>query len=375
MSLSRLYLNTHRSFSSTTRLAIVPQLSKATRTPTTHSKTTSKGSDLTRSPFAADFTGAKPAQLRKTPAQAAAAAAERAKAAIKKQQDNMEKLAGRQGKLADNSLFAEDELPPSEISEGAPTDAKAEQPKDSHSLAQRSFSNMARALDPRPNARLRWQRKMVIRQVRRGGRLTKEMKIARTERSHLAKSHFFKTSMKKLAPLARQIAGKSLDEAILQMRFSSKKVARDVRQHLIQARNEAIVLRGMGLRPQTSNIEEGTATTQIAADPAIEPPTASEYATKAKRPGVGSHETDMYIAQAWVNRGPYGKEMEPRARGRVNILRPPHTGISILLKEEKTRTREKMEKEAKEIRKRLGKNMWTQLPDRPVTRQSQYVLW
>ena len=31
------------------------------------------------------------------------------------------------------------------------------------------------------------------------------------------------------------------------MRFSVKKAARDVREHLITARNEAIVVRGMGL--------------------------------------------------------------------------------------------------------------------------------
>jgi hypothetical protein len=48
----------------------------------------------------------------------------------------------------------------------------------------------------------------------------------------------------------------------------------------------------------------------------------------------------------------------------------------VLLKEEKTRTREKMEKEAKAIRRRMGQNMWTQLPDRKIQGpQSQYVLW
>jgi len=57
-------------------------------------------------------------------------------------------------------------------------------------------------------------------------------------------------------------------------------------------------------------------------------------------------------------------------------MRPPHTGLSVLLKEEKTRTREKMEKEAKAIRRRMGKNMWTQLPDRKIQGpQGQYVLW
>ncbi len=105
----------------------------------------------------------------------------------------------------------------------------------------RNPTNMKQALNPRPGPRLRWQRKMVIRKIKYRGRLTKgEVTIARTERSHMSQSHFFKTSMKKLgAPLAGQFAGKPIDEAILQMRFSHKKVAQDVRQHLIQARNEA----------------------------------------------------------------------------------------------------------------------------------------
>ncbi|KAI4128070.1 MAG: hypothetical protein LQ347_004328, partial [Umbilicaria vellea] len=98
---------------------------------------------------------------------------------------------------------------------------------------------MAAALDPNPRARRRWERKMTIRSIRSRGRLTKTVQILRTERSHLAKSHFLKTSVKKLGPLARQIAGKPIDDAIIQMRFSPKKAAREVKKHLEYARNEA----------------------------------------------------------------------------------------------------------------------------------------
>ena len=112
----------------------------------------------------------------------------------------------------------------------------------------RSPSNMAMALNPRPHSRLRWQRKMVIREIKRRGRTNKTVLLARTEREHTSRSHFFKTSMKKLAPLARQIAGKPIDEAILQMRFSNKKVAQDVRQHLIQARKRSHRRQGHGPR-------------------------------------------------------------------------------------------------------------------------------
>jgi len=96
---------------------------------------------------------------------------------------------------------------------------------------------------------------------------------------------------------------------------------------------------------------------------------------KTYKKGEAPDPTDIYIAQAWTNKGPYEREPEFRARGQVNILRPPHTGITVFLKEEKTRTREKEEKEARRLKRRMGKSMWVQLPDRPVTAQRQHVLW
>ena len=295
----------------------------------------------------------------------AEAAARKARQDLKLQEEKA-RANLKMGGLAPNSVFAEDEA---EVARQEETGRRQQD-----ELANRNFSHMARVLNPRPNARARWQRQMVIRHIRRGGRLTKEMKIARTERKHLAKSHFFKTSMKKLAPLTRQIAGKSVDEAILQMRFSKKKVAQEVREHLIQARNEAIVIKGMGVKPD-SNLEEVMPSGPVILDPSITPPGPDQNSMKARRRGLGPHETDIYVAEAWTNPGPYGREPEYRARGRVNMLRPPHTGMSVVLKEEKTRTREKVEKEVKAIKKRLGKSSWTQLPDRKVTNQSQYVLW
>lgn len=320
-----------------------------------------------------------PAAQRRTSEEKAKAAAERARAILKAQQDRAQESMGKQGGLADNSLFSEEEAleAQKDVSAAKSTALQREKAKDPDLLENRSFENMSYVLNPRPNARSRWQRRMVIREIVRRGRLTKEVLIARNERSHLSKSHFFKTSVKKLAPLARQIAGKSIDEAILQMRFSVKKAAQDVRQHLIQARNEAIVIKGMGLG---SRATEGSTVGAAHAGPllhdsSIAPALPHENPTKSLKPGVERDETDIYIAQAWVNRGRYGVDLDYRARGQVNIMRPPHTGISVLLKEEKTRTREHADKETKAIKKRMGKNMWTQLPDRPVPRQSQYVLW
>ena len=306
----------------------------------------------------------KPDHLKLSPRERADLAAKRAREKIQSaeqtQASNM-----RMGSLSSTSVFGDDFLQP-----GGEEKTIAKQAETSN-LAERNYANMSRVLNPRPNARARWQRKMVIRNTRRSGRLTKEMIISRTERQALSRSHFFKTSMKKLAPLARQIAGKGIDEAILQMRFSKKKAAQDVLGHLIQAKNEAIAVKGMGINSISATPAPDS---PIVTDPSIQPALPMQRTNKAPLDGVKG-DTDIYVSQAWINRGPYGKELEPRARGRANILRPPHTGLSVLLKEEKTRTREKAEKDEKAIRKRMGKNMWTQLPDRPIVNQSQYVLW
>jgi ribosomal protein L22 len=306
----------------------------------------------------------KPDHLKLTAAQRAALAAKRARENLKKQEEKASRGL-KTGSLASNSIFGDEMLEP-----GGQTKSDEANTTLQEGLANRNFANMERVLNPRPNAKARWQRRMLIRHVRRGGRLTKEMVIARTERNHLSKSHFFKTSMKKLAPLTRQIAGKSVDQAILQMRFSKKKAAQDVLGHLIQARNEAIAIKGMGL----DSSQPPPAPGPVVLDPSITPAGPNQKANKKNKDGSKS-ETEIYIDQAWINRGPYGQEPDYRARGRVFMLRPPHTGLSVLLKEEKTKLRIQEEKEAKAIRKRMGKNMWTQLPDRPVINQSQYVLW
>ena len=261
----------------------------------------------------------------------------------------------------------------------------------------RDFNNLGRVLDPKPIARQQWQRRMVMRSVRRRGRLTRKETILRTERTSLSKSHFFKTSVKKLTPLARQIAGKDIDDAILQMRFSKKKAARDIYFHLKHAKNEAIVRRGMGLGPDSRYIAEAKQYDKGQfPDPPQEPDRQKHsyktkeddeklpgwWAPKPKTPLYRAKDdkpspldmTKMYIDQAWVGRGPYGFKLDHRAMGRTNIMRPPHTSISILLKEEKTKVRMAKEEKEREERKRARK-LWTQLPDRKVTAQRQYYCW
>lgn len=178
---------------------------------------------------------------------------------------------------------------------------------------------------------------MAIRGIRSRHRMTKTVKIARTERSSFSKSHMLKTSVKKLGPLARQIAGKSIEDAIVQMRFSKKKAAADVKKLLEYARDEAIVKRGMGLG-QVKLIEE------VKDGELLD---SSEKLGGIAEPGKGgmimvedrkgrrrtvTDRTSIYIDEAWVGRGKYGSEPDYRARGQVYLMRPPLTSkLSIFL--------------------------------------------
>lgn len=172
----------------------------------------------------------------------------------------------------------------------------------------RNPETMAAALDPRPDARMRWERKMVIRQITRRGRLSRTQLLKRTERELVSKSHDFQTSVKKLQPLATQIVGKTVEEAIVQMRFSKKKAAKDVKEHLEHAKNEAIVRRGMGLG--------------LAEDETFQ---AVKILTKDGKKVKVRDPSTMYVDQAWVGRGLYGSTPDYRARGQMFMMKNPTT--------------------------------------------------
>ncbi|KAJ6178660.1 Ribosomal protein L22 bacterial/chloroplast-type [Penicillium mononematosum] len=256
-----------------------------------------------------------------------------------------------------SSIFGSDFTAPT--SGPMPSRKTGEQEKEiiSGKLEDRDLSRLQVGLGPDPKAQLRWERKMAVREIRKRGRVPAKVQIKRTERESLSKSHWIKTSLKKLGPLARQIAGKNIDEAILQMRFSNKKAAKDVLEHLEHAKNVAIVRAGMGLGAANS-----------------EPSKPITVTLKTGERQKIANPTDIYIQQAWVNRGPYGYEMDHRARGQINRMRPPTTSLSVLLKEEKTRIREWEDREAKAQRERRSQ-LWTQLPDRKISAQNQYYSW
>lgn len=249
------------------------------------------------------------------------------------------------GDLASSSIFEDEEAAGPKP---APEAAKKQR------APVRDPSIMAAALDPDPSNRERWERKMVIREIHKRGRLSRTQQLKQQERELLSKSHNMKTSVKKLMQLARQVAGKSVEEAIVQMRFSKRKAAREVKQHLEHARNEAIVKRGMAL---------GSVNGEAMAPVKIQ--TKDGKRTKVADP------TALYVDQAWVGRGQYGRSPDHRARGQIYMMKNPTTSISLILKEEATRLRQHRERE-ENIKNR---KLWVQLPNRPVTAQRQYYSW
>lgn len=145
---------------------------------------------------------------------------------------------------------------------------------------------------------------MVIRDITKRGRLTKAQTLRKEERVLHSRSHDFKISVKKLVHLAKQISGKTVEEAIVQMRFSKKKVAKDVKEHLEAARNEAMVARGMGLK--------------LGVEKDFRP---LEIITKDGKRVKVADPTTMYIDQAWCGKGLFQRSPDHRARGQINILK------------------------------------------------------
>ncbi|KAG5945406.1 hypothetical protein E4U59_005848 [Claviceps monticola] len=216
--------------------------------------------------------------------------------------------------------------------------------------------NTALVTDPDPRSRIRWQRRKVIQMVRRNGVITKQEKINMTERQLLHKSPFMATSVKKLVMLARQIAGKNLDDAITQMTWSKKKFAAEIKYYLEEARDLAIAQRGMGI---------GKVNGEMLQEP-------RKIKTKEGRWIEVTDPTSMYIAQSWVGRGPWrGKSFDYKGRGRTGIIKHPSTSFTIILKEEKTRLREYDEV----LARKAARGPWEHLPNRPVYGQRPYYAW
>lgn len=217
----------------------------------------------------------------------------------------------QRGNVSEDSIFEDAEHDEKEFEEEDIQTPRQAQETDMSPMQGRNSGFMRNMLDPDPKSRVRWERRVVVRQVKRRGRLTKKEMLKRTERESLTKSQWLKTSTKKLGMLARQIAGKPIEEAIVQMRFSKKRVAQDLKKHLEYSRDMAIVNRGMGLGKV-----EGTQGEPV------------EIQLKDGKRKKITDRTGIYVDQAWVGRGPHGFDIDYRARGQAYTMQNPFTSKS-----------------------------------------------
>lgn len=219
----------------------------------------------------------------------------------------------QRGNVSEDSIFEDAEQEEAGFEEEDEYTPRRAQQTDAPSSQGRNSGFMQTMLDPNPRSRARWERRVIVRQVKRRGRLSKKELLKRTERESLTKSQWLKTSTKKLGMLARQIAGKPIEEAIVQMRFSKKRVAQDLKKHLEYSRDMAIVNRGMGLGQV-----EGTQGEPVQIE-----------LKDGKRKKIADR-TGIYVDQAWVGRGPYTFEIDYRARGQAHRMQNPFTSKSLL---------------------------------------------
>lgn len=176
--------------------------------------------------------------------------------------------------------------------------------------------HMQRSLDPDPKWRVRWQRRKVMQMIKNGGRMTKEERIKMTEKEVTHKSENLNTSTKKLMHLSRQIAGKTVDDAITQMRYTKKKMGAELLFQLKFARDKAIVGRGMGL---------GSVTGELMKKP-------QKIQTKDGKWMEIDDPTKLYIDQAWVGKGPpRGRRIQYHSRGRMSTMMKPSAREYIFL--------------------------------------------
>ncbi|KAI3322612.1 ribosomal protein L22/L17 [Xylariaceae sp. AK1471] len=280
--------------------------------------------------------------------------------ALTKREEQERKLAERLSSRTQGTTIFDEEIKGVEAQQNAgkqltPGAPEGSGPPSSPIAYSKMKEHMERALDPDPRWRVRYQKKKIMQIVRSNGKLSRQELIKQSEKELTSTSEVLPTSTKKLVHLSHQIVGKTVDEAITQMRYSKKKMAREVKYQLEEARDMAVASRGMGLGAQTSEIL-----------------TKRKIQTKDGKKVEVHDPTRLYIDQSWVTKGPYrAAKTNYHARGRMSVMWRPTTRISVVLKEEKTRIRQHDERVTKEAKKAP----WVHLPNRPVTAQRPYYSW
>ncbi|KIJ70572.1 hypothetical protein HYDPIDRAFT_122562 [Hydnomerulius pinastri MD-312] len=128
-------------------------------------------------------------------------------------------------------------------------------------------------------------------------------------REHKYSTANWKISHRKLNMLGRQISGKPIDHAIMQMQFSEKRASNRIKSMLVTAKLHATVYKNM--------------------DP-----------------------SKLIVSEAWVTKGPKQlKRLEPRGRGKFGIRVHPDSRMSVVLRHGKTFEQLQKEQRARRLRR------------------------
>ncbi|KAI9001441.1 ribosomal protein L22 [Trametes punicea] len=129
----------------------------------------------------------------------------------------------------------------------------------------------------------------------------------KTYTEHKYSTANFKISHRKLNLLGRQIAGKPIDSAILQMMFSEKRASKRIKSMLVVAKSHAVKLKNL-------------------------------------------NEQKLVVAESWVTKGPHQfKRYDMKGRGRAGIKNHPHSRLHVVLREGKTRAELREEERARKL--------------------------
>ncbi|EMD40823.1 hypothetical protein CERSUDRAFT_111405 [Gelatoporia subvermispora B] len=134
-------------------------------------------------------------------------------------------------------------------------------------------------------------------------------KASKKHTHHKYSTANFKISHRKLNKLGRQISGKPIDMAILQMMFSEKRASKRVKSMLAVAKAHAVNYKGLD-------------------------------------------ESKLVVAEAWVTKGPnVHKRIDIRGRGKFGVKQHPDSKLSVVLKEGKTRAQLMEEERARKLKR------------------------
>ncbi|TFK43539.1 ribosomal protein L22/L17 [Crucibulum laeve] len=152
-----------------------------------------------------------------------------------------------------------------------------------------------------------------------------------SHKTHKYSTSNFKISHRKLNMLGRQISGKPIDYAILQMQFSEKRASSRIMNMLA---------------------------------------TAKDHARRYKHLREGK----LIVSEAWVTKGKKGgKKLEPRGRGHFGIRIHPNSRMHVVLKEGKTIEQQKDEERKRKLKRIVSAALVRE--DKPIRNPSPTWGW